>query len=62
MSTRERRDSAQLILRMEPAVRDRIRRAIPRGQLNAFTIDLLLRHAQEVEARQDPMEDATTAA
>lgn len=62
MTTPPRRDSAQILLRMEPDVRARIRRAIPKGQLNGLAIELLLRHAQEVEARSPSLEDSTTAA
>ncbi len=62
MASPERRDSAQILLRTTPDVRDRIRRAIPKGQLNGLAIELLLRHAQEVEARSPQLEDSTTAA
>ncbi len=61
-TTRERRDSAQLAFRMTPAERDRIRRAIPKGQLNSLVVGLLLQYADEVEATQHELEDATTAA
>lgn len=58
---RIRQDSVQVILRMEPEERARLRAVIPRGELNA--VDLLLRYAAEVEQHgQLPREDATTAA
>jgi hypothetical protein len=62
VATRERRDSAQLAVRMTPAERDKIRRAIPKGELNSLVVSMLLRIADETEAGQDCLEDATTAA
>ncbi len=60
---RIRQDSVQVILRMEPEERARLRAVIPRGDLNAVAVDLLLRYAAEVEQHgQLPREGATTAA
>ncbi len=58
-SARVRRDCAQLILRMEPAERQRIRQGIPRGQLNQVAIALLTAYADEQAAtrQQLPLED-----
>jgi hypothetical protein len=50
VAKRMRRDCAQILLRMEPAERARIRAAIPRGSLNAVAIRLLLDYAQMIEA------------
>lgn len=55
MATRIRRDCAQLILRMEPAERDRIRAVIPHGSLNSFAKGLLLQHVETVQPTEsDP--------
>lgn len=61
---RPRRDSAQVILRMEPADRARIQAAIPRGSLNSVARQLLLDYARAVEngGRLPLEEDTTTAA
>jgi hypothetical protein len=50
VATRCRQDCAQLNLRLKPAERDRIRRAIPRGSLNAVAIQLLLDYVKVLEA------------
>lgn len=61
MGKRIRRDSAQLNLRLEPAERDRIRAAIPRGSFNAVATQLLMDYVQMIEARSSqtsvPRED-----
>lgn len=61
MATRTRRDCAQFNLRMEPAERDRIRAAIPRGSFNSVTIQLLMDYVRLVEANAErpqlPLED-----
>lgn len=61
MATKTRRDCAQLLLRMEPAERDRIRAAIPRGSFNAVALQLIMDYVRELEARdsrpQLPLED-----
>jgi hypothetical protein len=61
MPKRYRQDSAQLNLRLKPAERERIRRAIPRGSLNAVAIQLLLDYTQMIEAQsvdtRPPLED-----
>jgi hypothetical protein len=60
--TTTRRDCAQLNLRMEPAERDRIRAAIPRGSLNPVVIQLIMDYVRVIEASaprpQLPMEDS----
>ena len=62
MPTTTRRDSAQLNLRMEPAERDRIRAAIPRGSLNPVVIRLIMDYVQTIESQSSrldlPMEDS----
>ena len=61
MATQIRRDCAQVILRMEPGERERIRAAIPRGSLNSIARRLLMEYAQAVDTNgprpQLPLED-----
>jgi hypothetical protein len=46
VAKRYRQDSVQLNLRLRQAERDRIRRSIPRGSLNAAAVQLLLDYAR----------------
>ncbi len=47
---RVRQDTVGVLLRMEPADRERLHAAIPRGQLNAVAVDVLLRYVDDLEA------------
>jgi hypothetical protein len=51
MGTKTRRASAQILLRLEPAERDRVRAAIPRGSVNAVATQLLMDYVEMIEAR-----------
>lgn len=64
MAKRMRRDCAQILLRMEPAERARIRAAIPKGSLNAVAIQLLMGYAQMIDANgsRPPLPKEDTAA
>ncbi len=55
-----RPDNAQLLLRMDPATRARIREGIPHGSLNAVAIRLLTEYAAEQIRLRDclPLEDS----
>ncbi len=57
---RSRQPRAQLLLRMDPAERERIRAGFPHGSLNAAAVELLLKHADEqARNRQSlPLEDS----
>jgi hypothetical protein len=61
VAMKTRRDCAQLLLRMEPAERDRIRASIPRGSFNAVAIQLIMDYVQALEANAPcpklPLED-----
>ncbi len=59
-TARVRRDCAQLLLRMEPAERARIREGIPHGELNRIAVQLLMEYAeQQAQERQSlPLEDS----
>ncbi len=61
MATETRRACAQLLLRVEPSERDRIRAAIPRGSFNAVAAQLIMDYVRLIEANADspqlPLED-----
>lgn len=65
MATEVRRDSAQLLLRMEPAERDRIRAVIPHGSFNPVALRLIMDYVRALEARntrpQLPVEEDPAA-
>ena len=48
------------MLRMEPAERERIRAAIPHGELNSIAVRLLTQYADEQARRREqlPLEDS----
>ena len=57
------RPGASFLLRMTPEERERLRRAIPKGSLNAVAMQLLLDHVRDLEAQGLlPLEEGHTAA
>ncbi len=60
----KRRPGAAILVRLTPEERDRLRRAIPSGSLQAVAAQLLLDYARDIEANGllPLQEDATSAA
>lgn len=60
MVVKTRRACAQILLRLTPAERDRVRAVIPKGSLNAVTIQLLMDYVRQLEAYGFPPQPMTT--
>ena len=62
VAAKTRRQCSQILLRVEPAERDRIRRSIPRGSLNSVAVQLIMDYVQMLEIHHSdphsPVEDS----
>ena len=63
MADHPRRASVQLLVRLEPAEAELIKRVIPKGSLRAVTVGLLMDYARQLEAQMPTLAegDATAA-
>jgi hypothetical protein len=61
MATKTRRKCAQLLLRVEPAERNRIQASIPRGSFNSVATQLIMDYVRVLETHgsdpHSPVED-----